>query len=313
MFSADLADHFRRFYGIASDAELRLLGVTAAQRERLVAQGLLVAVHKSVYRLRSTPESLEGRCRAICLRCPDGVITGRAGGRLWSVRRMGNDPTIEVRVPRFANALAAGGIRLRRCNVLEPVDVVHRPDGIRVVSPPRLLFDLSAVLDDLALESVLEQILDRGWCTMPTIHATGRRLCHPARPGSTRFARVVASRPSWLKPADSDLEVQLFDALRRRGVSGLVRQQRLELPGGWAIHADIAVPDLRWAIPVDHVTWHGGRVDAQRDKENDRQAAILGWLVSRVTDDDAATRLAAVTEELLQLWARRCLDLRIAS
>jgi very-short-patch-repair endonuclease len=107
--------------------------------------------------------------------------------------------------------------------------------------------------------------------------------------------------------------VRLFDALRRRGVTGMVRQQRLELPGGWAIHADVAVPELRWAIPVDHVTWHGGRVDAQRDKENDRQAAILGWLVSRVTDDDVATRLAAVTDELLQLWARRRLDLRLAS
>lgn len=148
---------------------------------------------------------------------------------------------------------------------------------------------------------------------MPTIHATGRRLIHPARPGSARFARVVASRPAWLKPADSDLEVLLFDALRRAGVPGMVRQHRLELPGGWAIHADIAVPTLRWAVPVDHVTWHGGRIDAQRDKENDRQAGLLGWQVNRVTDDDVARRLAIVTAELVQLFERRRLDLRLAS
>jgi very-short-patch-repair endonuclease len=313
VFSTDLADHFRNFYGIASDDELRRYGITVAQRERLVAEGLFVAVHKGVYRLRSTPESLHGRCRAICLRRPDAVVTGRAAGRLWGVRRMGAESLIDVRVPHFANAVAADGIRFRRCSVLDPVDVVHRPDGIRLVSPPRLLFDLSAVLTDLELESVMEQVLDPGWCTLPTIHETGRRLCHPARPGSTRFARVVGSRPAWLKPADSDLEVLLFDALRRRGVGGLVRQHRLDLPGGWAIHADIAVPELRWAIPVDHVTWHGGRLDAQRDKENDRQAALLGWFVSRVTDEDIDLRLPIVTEQLVQLYRRRRLDLRLAS
>lgn len=313
MFTTDLADHFRTFHGIAGDTELRALGVTVDQRERLVAQGFLVPVHKGVYRARSAPVTLEGRCRAICLRCPDGAITGRAAGRLWGLRNMGSGSTIEVRVPHFANALAAEDVAFRRCNVLDAIDVVERADGIRVVSPPRLLFDLSAVLTDLDLESVVEQVLDRGWCTMPTIHATGRRLIHPARPGSARFARVVASRPAWLKPADSDLEVLLFDALRRAGVPGMVRQHRLELPGGWAIHADIAVPTLRWAVPVDHVTWHGGRIDAQRDKENDRQAGLLGWQVNRVTDDDVTRRLAIVTAELVQLFERRRLDLRLAS
>ncbi len=194
-----------------SDAELRGLGVTVAQRERLVAEGLLLAVHKGVYRARSAPETLEGRCRVIGLGRRDAVVTGRVAGRLWGLRSMGSDPTIDVRVPHFANSLSADGVRFRRCNVIDPVDVVLRPDGIRLVSPPRLVFDLAEVLDDRALESVVEQVLDRGWCTMPTIHETGRRLCHPARPGSARFQRVVGSRPAWLKPADSDLEIRVTD------------------------------------------------------------------------------------------------------
>ncbi|MEZ5248078.1 MAG: hypothetical protein R2713_02350 [Ilumatobacteraceae bacterium] len=42
-------------------------------------------------------------------------------------------------------------------------------------------------LTDLDLESVVEQVLDRGWCTMPTIHAIGRRLIHLA----TRFGLLA--------------------------------------------------------------------------------------------------------------------------
>ena len=71
--------------------------------------------------------------------------------------------------------------------------------------------------------------------------------------------------------------------------------------GGSALTADIAVPKWQWAIAVDHVTWHGGRVDAQRDKENDRQARMIGWQVDRVTDDDIDHRLEQVTSELMTI------------
>ena len=300
-FSAALAAHVHDSYGIVADDALGSLGVTYEQRRAMVSDGVLVRMFDGVYRVASTPLSLEGRCLAICSADSRAVITGRAAGRLWGLRRMGTDDGIEVRVPHSANTLTAHGIRLRRCNAFGAVDVVARPDGIRVVSPPRLAFDLAAPLSDIDLESVIEQILDRRWCTVQTLYATGRRLCHRARPGSARFARVMASRPAWLKPVDSHLELVLFDALRRAGVGGLVRQHAIPLPAGWTIHADIAVPALRWAIPIDHVTWHGGRIDAQRDKQNDRQARLVGWQVDRVTDSDIDCRLVAVTAELLAL------------
>ena len=208
-----------------------------------------------------------------------------------------------MRVPHFVKARVEPGVLFRRCNVLDPVDVVVRRDGIRVASPPRVLFDMSALVDDLDLESMIEQVLDRKSCTINTLYSTGRRLERSARPGSARFARVLASRPAWMAPVDSDLELRLFDALRAAGVGGMERQRKIELPAGWSIHADVAVPELRWAIPIDHVTWHGGRIDAQRDKQNDRQARMIGWQVDRVTDDDINRRLPAVVAELLTIYA----------
>jgi very-short-patch-repair endonuclease len=299
-----LALHVRDRYGIVADSELRELGISVAQRRHLVEDGLLVPLFDGVYRLASSPESLEGWCLAACLADERAVITGRAGGRLAGLRKMGAEPRIDVRVPHYSNTLTGPMIRLRRCSILDPEHVVTRSDGIRVVSPARLAFDLGAVMTDLDLESVIEQMLDRGWVTMTELHEIAHRMYHPRRPGSKRFVRVIQSRPAWLKPADSDLEVLLFDALRRRGVHGLVRQHAITLDG-ITIHPDLAVPDVRWAVEVDHVTWHGGRVDAQRDKQRDRGLRRIDWQVDRVTDAEIEHDLASVTAELLDLYHQR--------
>ncbi len=289
-------------YGMASEGELRVLGISIVQRRQLVTEGLLIRQHRGVYRFAAVLDSFEGRCLAACLAVPGGVITGRAAARLWQLRCGGPVDRIEMRVPHFVKARVEPGLLFRRCSLLEPVDVVVRRDGIRVVSPPRVLFDMSALVDDLDLESMIEQVLDRKSCTIDTLYSTGRRLAMSARPGSARFERVLASRPAWMAPVDSDLELRLFDALRVAGVAGMERQCKIELPAGWSIHADVAVPELRWAIPIDHVTWHGGRINAQRDKQNDRQARMIGWQVDRVTDDDINRRLPAVVAELLTIY-----------
>ena len=303
-----VARYSRDLYGVVSVAELDSLGVSADQRRRLVQAGHLLVLFEGVYRLASAPDTFLARCRAICLACRAAVITGRAAGKLWGVRRVGPEPRrIEVRVPHFAQSFGRDVIQ-RRCNVLDPEDVVNRPDGIRVISAARLPFDLAAVLSRIDLESVIEQILDLEWCTVDALWATDQRMYHPARPGSAAYRRVLASRPGNDSPADSHPEVVLYEALLSRGVQGLRRQFELVLANGDKIHPDLAVPDRRWAIEVDHVTWHGGRLEIQRDKRRDRQASIVGWTTSRVTDDDIAYALAFTVEELFAVYRRLAPD-----
>jgi very-short-patch-repair endonuclease len=116
------------------------------------------------------------------------------------------------------------------------------------------------------------------------------------------------ARPDWLKPADSDLEVQLWRSLRAAGLP-LQRQFPVVLDSGATVHLDLADESIRFGVEVDHVTWHGGRLDAQRDKRRDRELARLDWTVSRVSDEDISTRLSTTTAELLaiaQVCASRC-------
>ncbi len=114
----------------------------------------------------------------------------------------------------------------------------------------------------------------------------------------------MSQRPAWQKPADSGLEVEVLRALREHGLD-LVQQHPLKLLNGSMIHFDAADPDIKWGIEIDHVTWHGGRFDAQYDKTRDRAARRLGWQVDRVTDQECRTDLAAVVRELVELHTLR--------
>jgi very-short-patch-repair endonuclease len=108
-----------------------------------------------------------------------------------------------------------------------------------------------------------------------------------------------------MRSPDSDLELRLWRALAAAGES-FERQQRVELDGGDVIQLDLACPECRLGIEVDHVTWHGGRIDVQSDKRRDRRAARVGWTMLRVTDDDIDSRLASVVDDIRTVHRARC-------
>jgi very-short-patch-repair endonuclease len=150
---------------------------------------------------------------------------------------------------------------------------------------------------------VIEQFLDRGLVDVPTLFGMARRLRASGRDGSVRLARVLESRPAWLRPKDSDLEVKVLRALAERDV---VLETQIEFDlGGVTIHIDAGDRERRFGLEVDHVTWHGGRIDSQYDKWRDRQLSRRGWLVCRVTDDDLIERFNATIDDVAAIYHLR--------
>ena len=285
--------------GLVTAEELRNSGVVGRARSVALTQGVLVQVHRGVYRFSSHEESFEQRCLAALLAAPDAVLSGPTAGRIWGLRKVFTDD-VHLLARR---AIHLESVSAHRANVLGEHDVTLR-DGLRLLRPTRLFCDLAWHLDDAALESVYEQMLDRRMTSVEAARAAARRFVASGRPGSVRLVRVLDARPDWLKPADSDLEVQLWRSLRAAGLM-LERQCRVVLDSGATVYLDLADESIRFGVEVDHVTWHGGRLDAQRDKRRDRELARLGWTISRVSDEDVRTRLLSTTAELLTI-ARVC-------
>ena len=293
--------HARAQYGLVTLAQLDAAGVGRRRRSDLRSAHFLESVHRGVYRLGSHDVGFEQSCLAACLALPDAVVSGPSAGRLMGLRRM---PTGLVHVMARTARTQLADVVMHRTTMLGHIDWMRRDDGIRLLRPVRLAADLARFLDDHDLESVIEQMIDRGLVSVPALHACGRRLAACGRDGHRRFARVLDARPTWNKPKDSNLEVRLFRALASRGVV-LETQVRIDLGGGHWLHLDGADRSRRFGIEVDHVTWHGGRLATQRDKWRDRQLMRIGWLVARVTDEDVDQRLATTVNELCEIYRLR--------
>ena len=288
-------------HGLVTLDQLKRAGVSRRRRTQFLTGQFLIPLHQGVFRLGSHDVYFEQSCLAACLALPDFVVSGPSAGRLLGLRRM---PTGPVHVLGHRKNAALRDVVVHCTTTLPPADWTTREDGIRVLRPVRLAADLARFLDDHDLESVVEQLIDRGLVSVPALHACGRRLAGCGRDGIRRFARVLDTRPAWNKPKDSDLEVRLFRALAANGVV-LEPQVRIDLGGGTRLHLDGADRSARFGVEVDHVTWHGGRLAAQRDKWRDRQLMRIDWVVVRVTDEDLEQRFNSTVADLVEIHRRR--------
>ena len=285
----------RSDFGLVTRTDLDAHGVTSRRRARALDGGELVEVHPGVYRFASHPETFEGRCRAANLAAPRAALSGPTAARLYGLRRAWSD---DVHV-LCRHAIDLHGVVGHRTNMLTEQDV--RPHGaFRVLRPARLACDLAAFVDDADLDSIIEQMVQRRLTDVVTIRRLARTFITSGRNGAARLARVLDGRPTWRRPADSDLEVRLRRALERRGLR-LEPQVAVELDSGRTIRVDLGDPATKFGIEVDHVTWHGGRLDVQRDKARDRDAMRLGWAIARVTDEDIDHRLERIADELVAI------------
>ncbi|TDT17061.1 uncharacterized protein DUF559 [Ilumatobacter fluminis] len=300
-------DGARRQHGLVTATDLRRADYAGRARTDALACGLLVRVHKGVYRIGSHAETFEQRSKAALLAAPDAVLAGPTAARFWNLRSVRTD---DVHILAL-RAIKLRGVHAHRTDLLRSGDSVEKL-GFRLLAPARLLCDLARFIDEAELESVFEQMLDRRIITVSSARQIARRFCRPGRPGSQEVARLLDARPEWLKPVGSELELRVWKALARVG-HALERQVEVEVEDGSTVRLDLAQRECRIGIEVDHTRFHGGRLDVQGDKRRDRLLTALGWTIVRITDEDVDRRFVATVDELVRLLDRRIADLRAAS
>ena len=279
-----LAEWFRDHHGIINITQLLTLGCSERTVRRMVAAGELVVAQPGVYRSSHYPDGRDQQLAAICARDPLALISFTTACRSWGFRRV-EDEGRHVLVPHSSRSTFVGAT-VHRCRSIAEVDIVRRPDGIRLTSPPRTLFDSADMLGPRAAKSVLEQILHERMCTLETVIDTYLRLNHPHRPGSRVMGEVLRSRPKWQEALQSDLEHRVHEAIQRLGLPPAVPQCPVHLPSGRLLHLDFGWPEWKVGLEVDDPCWHAGEAERHRDVHRDRKAATVGWAVSRVSKID---------------------------
>ncbi|MEI7547633.1 MAG: type IV toxin-antitoxin system AbiEi family antitoxin domain-containing protein, partial [Actinomycetota bacterium] len=135
-----LRDH----HGVISTPQLRGVGCSARTAHRMVQRGELVPLLPGVFLSAQWPCGDEQRLVAVCARNPAAVIAFTTAARYWGYRKV-NDRRLHVLVPHGCSPTMPGVV-VHRCRRIDAVDIVERPDGIRLTSPPRTLFDSADML-----------------------------------------------------------------------------------------------------------------------------------------------------------------------
>ena len=233
---------FSSHLGVISLAKLVECGCGDRNIAQMVDRQELITMMPGVFRSAQWPCNREQVLAAVCARNLAAMIGFTTAGQLWVLRRM-SDPKIHVLVPHGCSP-AMEGVVVHRCRRIDPVDIVQRPDGIRLSSPPRTIFDCADMIGFEATTSVLEQLLNEQRVTFGTISDTVHRLYHPQRPGAKTMLAVIRGRPAWRAALQSDLEVKVLEEMSRQNLPVPVTQFPMRLPDR-DIVIDFAWPALK--------------------------------------------------------------------
>jgi very-short-patch-repair endonuclease len=302
-----ITDWMRTHQTTVSVPFLDASGVSPTQRRRLVRTGVIERVVNGAYRFAGVEEDELARCAALCTSRPYAVICGPTAARAWGTRKAPRDGLIHFISPPGSQPCREPWARPYRTALIFPDEIVYRPDGIRLTSPPRTIVDLARYLPDDALASAIEWALSTRICTLETLRRTAERLNTPGRQWVRRFLRILAQRAPG-RPRESDWERKVFDALFARGVSDLESQVKETLPRHGSVRFDLAIPAIRWVLEVDvhpeHRTIEGQGGDHRRDRRSRR----AGWVVDRVGEVELTTAFEAVVDEQVEAITERRIE-----
>lgn len=291
-------------HGVVTGRNLPHLGLTHGDVRSLVRAGHLVVVRRGIYRSAHVAFDRPQIMAAACLANPHVAVAFTTAGQEWGFRGMADD-RIHLLAPHGSSP-DLPGVVLHRCRQIDPVDLVApRPDGIRLTSPPRTLFDSASHLTDDATASAIEQAIAEHRCTIGTLMATSARLSHPNRPGARRFQAVLLGRPTLRGAARSELERIVRAAIEAAGLPEPLVNSWVRLSTGEMVQIDLAWPEWWVAVEVDHPFWHDREAEAARDKRRDRKLAVDGWLPLRVSQTDVDRRLADAVGDIGRVLVRQ--------
>lgn len=281
--------------GVVVRADLGTQPVRAAHRAGLRE------VHRGAYVAVTQPIGLEVHLSVLREVWGDRevFVTGQAA--LW-LHGAAERPTELVVAVRQGGELAAKApLTVRRLAdaVLAGSRTRH---GIRVVALEVAVIQVATTLDDERTVELVEELVRSRRTTLVRLRARCRR----GFAGSARVRRAC----DLLTGGSMDRDVRrLHQALRARGVTGLVTEFRFVNKDGASAYADLFDVETRTAIEVDgrltHTTREQFRADRRRDRWLRKEHGIttLRVDVSEIRDD-----LDALADELAELLASLARD-----
>jgi very-short-patch-repair endonuclease len=260
-------------------------GITPAEIRWRRRTGLLLPVHRGVYRVGHRAPTLEAHYLAAVLACGDGaLLSGLAAAYLLGLVK-GAAPQAEVTCVR--RHLVRGVVTRRSRRPVRPI--VCR--GVPVTPVARTLVDIAAALDQASLARACHEAGVKYRTTPAEVEAELTARTNVT--GAVRLRAVLLG----------DVQVTL-SRLEQRFLS-LLRAEELPLPmtnrqaGGRRV--DCRWPEHRLTVELDSYRYHASRHAWEQDRRREREAYARGDEFRRYTYDDVFNHPRLMLAELRAL------------
>jgi very-short-patch-repair endonuclease len=249
-------------HGVVARPQLLQAGVTAREIQRRREAGRLVPLYRGVYAVGHAALRREGRWMAAVLASGDGtVLSHQTAAAAWDLRRSEGAIHVTARLDRKAPR----GIRLHRTRTLTAAEI-REYRGIPVTSVERTIIDLSRTMSADDLEPIID-------------NADRRRIVDFAPLKAARSASLKAVLEAYdAAPTRSELERRFRRLCKRHGIPMPETNAIIE---GYLV--DFVWRERRLIVEVDGYRYHRAPSRFERDREQDVELGMKGWLTRRFT------------------------------
>lgn len=281
--------------GIVYRGQLIRAGLTPMEIRTRHGDGRLVALHRGVYLVGAVPPEWAYPQAALFACGPDSVLFARSALPLW---KLGSYPA-----SAYPWVLVPPHRRVERPRIIIHQASLDRKDirerhGLRVTSPPRTVFDMARVLDDLvALEALVAEAHFRGLAREPELRDQLSRNRGSRGAGALRAVLDLDDGPQRTR---SDGERILLKHLREAGVSGF---RCNEVVHGYEV--DFLWRDRSFCVELDGWDSHSSRAAFEADRLKWADLEAKGVTVMPVTGRQVSRDLIGVVSRIQEGLSRR--------
>jgi hypothetical protein len=282
----------RRQGGAVSVAQLRQLGITSREADRLVRGGAFVRRHRGVLLDARVPATRQGQlCAALLAFGHTAFLSHRTAAAIHGLRAL-NLRAVEVTVTSGHTPRRAGLIG-HRTRARPYPDEVTTQDGLSTSAVHRLLLELAprettADLSRLITEAARRRLLDHD----RIVRMLSR---HPHHPGT---AVLTCALQSYRPPTESKstLEDAFADWLARQSPPFPAPQRNVLLDRRYEI--DFYWPEQHLVVELDGRPYHSLPDDLERDRIKDTWLQRRDIHVVRITEFRFANDRKAIQSDL---------------
>jgi hypothetical protein len=182
------------------------------------------------------------------------------------------------------------------------------PNGLRVTTLARALFDLASLLHPLRVARAIDNSLNRGLVDLEVLRVVTIEMVARGRKGSALMRKLLTARGAGYIPPASGLEATFLAGWVAAGHPPL----RREVDSGgdhWVGRVDLRDEVVPLIVEIDSEIHHTALLDVESDEKRDEELPEAGFEIERVTEYEIRHDLDAAVERVAkrraELLARR--------